>query len=83
MSRVGLPDEWNIIILPIMETTVLESKLHIPIQSQRIVPRPRLQTALENQVARCKLTFVSAPAGYGKTTLLAEWARATDLPVAW
>lgn len=66
-----------------MDTIVLESKLHIPIQRQRIVPRPRLQTALEHQVPHYKLTLVSAPAGYGKTTLLAEWARATKLSVAW
>lgn len=66
-----------------MDKIVLESKLHIPVQPQRIVPRPHLQTVLEHQVLRCKLTLVSAPAGYGKTTLLAEWARATSLSVAW
>jgi len=66
-----------------MDMIVLESKLHIPVQPQRIVPRPRLQTALEHQVPHYSLTLVTAPAGYGKTTLLAEWARATDLSVAW
>ncbi len=35
------------------------------------------------RVMRCPLTVVSAPAGFGKTTLLAQWIRVTRLPVAW
>lgn len=70
-------------IISIMDTIVLESKLHIPVQPQRIVPHPRLRAALDHQVAHYKLTLVSAPAGYGKTTLLAEWAHATNLAVVW
>ncbi|HEY3473322.1 MAG TPA: hypothetical protein VGK56_01860, partial [Anaerolineales bacterium] len=66
-----------------MSTTVLESKVHIPVQSQRTVPRLHLLSILEHQRANHKLTLISAPAGYGKTTLLAEWARASSLPVAW
>ena len=62
---------------------VLASKIQIPIQPQKIVPRPRLQALLEHQVIHHKLTLISAPAGYGKTTLLANWARASSLPVAW
>src|SRR5918997_4578164 len=33
--------------------------------------------------ARRRLTLVCAPAGFGKTTLLAQWARASGMPVAW
>ena len=66
-----------------MSTIVLENKLYIPVQPQRFVPRPRLQTALDNEVTHYKLLLISTPAGYGKTTLLAEWARASNLPVAW
>jgi LuxR family transcriptional regulator, maltose regulon positive regulatory protein len=66
-----------------MSTIVLESKLHIPVQPQRGIHRPHLRTALEHQVIRYKLTLLSAPAGYGKTTLLAEWARASKFPVVW
>jgi LuxR family maltose regulon positive regulatory protein len=39
--------------------------------------------SLHRGVPDALLTVISAPAGYGKTTLLAQWARATDLPVAW
>ena len=66
-----------------MSTTVLESKIHIPVQSQRTVPRPHLLSILEHQISDHNLTLISAPAGYGKTTLLAEWARASNLRVAW
>ena len=66
-----------------MDWSVIKSKLDIPTLRQRIVPRPRLQIALEQSVIRYKLALVSAPAGYGKTTLLAEWARASSLPIAW
>ena len=66
-----------------MGTIVLESKLFIPIQPQWLVPRPRLRTALDNEATHYKLILISAPAGYGKTTLLAEWARASSLTVAW
>ena len=66
-----------------MGTIVLESKLQIPIQPQKIVPRTNLRTALDQELTHYKLILISAPAGYGKTTLLAEWARASSLPVAW
>ncbi|MGW8250174.1 MAG: LuxR C-terminal-related transcriptional regulator, partial [Anaerolineales bacterium] len=48
-----------------------------------MIPRPRLYRALEKGIHRFKLTLVSAPVGYGKTTLLAGWARGSGLPVAW
>lgn len=44
--------------------------------------RPRLIARL-NEGLRCKLTVLSAPAGYGKTTLLGQWARQEGLKVAW
>jgi LuxR family transcriptional regulator, maltose regulon positive regulatory protein len=66
-----------------MSTIILESKLHIPIQPQRITPRHHLLTSLEHRIHHHKIAFISAPAGYGKTTLLAEWVRASSLPVAW
>jgi ATP/maltotriose-dependent transcriptional regulator MalT len=46
------------------------------------VPRPRLTGRLNAGLHR-KLTLVSAPAGFGKTTLLSEWIAGCGRPVAW
>ena len=43
---------------------------------------PRLTAALDEGLAR-RLTLVCAPAGFGKTALLAHWARSGNRPVAW
>jgi len=61
----------------------LTTKVRIPPQPDHSVRRARLIDALEDGIPRHKLTMVSAPAGYGKTTLLAQWARESDLAVAW
>lgn len=64
---------------------LLETKFYIPRQRPALVQRPRLIERL-NQGPGRKLTLVSAPAGFGKTTLLAEWAReaaAGGWPAAW
>lgn len=66
-----------------MSTTILESKIHIPIHLQSTLTRPELISILEQQISDHKLVLLSAPAGYGKTTLLAEWARTSSLQVAW
>ena len=47
-----------------------------------LVPRPRLAERLDEGLAR-GLMLVCAPAGYGKTVLLADWARRGPQPVAW
>jgi LuxR family maltose regulon positive regulatory protein len=66
-----------------MDTSLLASKLRIPEHPYSVVSRPRLIQALETDIPRCRLTVVAAPAGYGKTTLLADWARSTGTLVAW
>ncbi|GIG37834.1 helix-turn-helix transcriptional regulator [Cellulomonas pakistanensis] len=48
-----------------------------------MVPRSRCEEALAAAVAAHRLTLVSAPAGFGKTTLLAQWAATARGPVAW
>lgn len=66
-----------------METSLLATKLRIPPQTHHLVRRDRLVDALERGIPHYKLVLVSAPAGYGKTTLLAQWARGSRFPVAW
>ncbi len=55
-----------------MPTPLLETKLYLPRPREGSVPRPRLSDRLDRGAAS-KLMLVSAPAGFGKTTLLAEW----------
>jgi len=63
--------------------TLLSTKLHVPPVRPDLVARPRLVARLEEglRLGR-RLTLVSAPPGFGKTTLIAEWAGATDRRVA-
>src|SRR5215212_10850347 len=63
---------------------VLTPKLRAPsLRSEQLV-RPRLLGLLEG-TSDCKLTVISAPAGYGKTTLLTQWLEAekASVPFAW
>ncbi len=55
-----------------MAAPLLKTKLHIPPVRPELVPRARLIGRLNAGLER-KLTVVSAPAGFGKTTLLSEW----------
>jgi LuxR family maltose regulon positive regulatory protein len=61
---------------------ILTTKLHMPAFQAELVSRPRLLERLDEGMNR-KLTLVSAPAGYGKTTLVSEWAAGCKRPVAW
>ena len=56
---------------------LLETKLYLPKWRPSLVSRPRLIERLD-QGTEHKLTLVSVPAGFGKTTLLAEWLAATE-----
>jgi LuxR family maltose regulon positive regulatory protein len=57
-----------------MSTPVLATKLYIPPPRAKIVQRPSLIERLnEGLSSDCKLTLISASAGFGKTTLLSEW----------
>ena len=58
-----------------MATQLLETKLYVPRLRRGLVARPRLSERLGHW-AESKLTLISAPAGFGKTTLLAEWLAA-------
>lgn len=58
------------------------SRTQLPISRKSTLRRARLLEQLHENVQR-KLTFVCAPAGYGKTTLLREFARDVEMAVAW
>ena len=61
---------------------MIATKLYIPPSRSEVVLRPRL-TELLNSGRHHKLTLISAPAGFGKTTLVSEWVAAGRRPVAW
>jgi LuxR family maltose regulon positive regulatory protein len=64
------------------ERDVLATKLHVPQTHRGFVARPRLVDRLAPPLGG-QLTLVCAPAGFGKTALLAHWARRDPRPVAW
>ncbi len=62
---------------------MLSTKLRIPTPRRQLVPRPRLTEQLRSDAAAPpRLVLVSAPAGFGKTTLLSEWLTDKE-QVAW
>jgi LuxR family maltose regulon positive regulatory protein len=63
-------------------TPLLATKLHRPLPRAHLVRRPQLAERLTQGVMG-PLTLVSAPAGFGKTTLLAQWLAESGMPVAW
>jgi LuxR family maltose regulon positive regulatory protein len=70
-------------LLPnIMITPLLQTKLHIPPVRCEIVRRPRLLDAV-NSRPQLKLALITAPAGFGKTTLASAWLSQTKKRVAW
>jgi LuxR family maltose regulon positive regulatory protein len=64
--------------------TLVSTKLRPSQARHNLVARPRLIAKLEREVGR-KLTLISAPAGFGKTTLLGEWvaSRSDERSIAW
>jgi LuxR family maltose regulon positive regulatory protein len=67
-----------------MSASLLTTKLYMPAVTPRLVPRPHLIGHLEEGLQLgYRMTLLSAPAGFGKTTLLSEWLRQTDRSVAW
>jgi LuxR family transcriptional regulator, maltose regulon positive regulatory protein len=64
------------------QDALLATKLHMPRPQPGFVPRPRLVQTLSEGLARGRV-LICAPAGFGKTSLLADWARSGGRPVAW
>ncbi|MEJ2352050.1 MAG: hypothetical protein P8Y03_19865 [Anaerolineales bacterium] len=65
-----------------MTTGLLASKLYFPPHRPDLVPRPHLLEILDAGLSG-KLTLVSAPAGFGKTTVVSEWLRDRGHLTAW
>jgi LuxR family transcriptional regulator, maltose regulon positive regulatory protein len=65
-----------------MPTPILSTKLYIPPPRSGLVLRRRLIDRL-NEGLHGKLTLISAPAGFGKTTLVSEWVMDCNRPTAW
>jgi LuxR family maltose regulon positive regulatory protein len=68
--------------LPEIRALILRAKLYHPPCGDDLVARPKLIEELQCRVTR-RMTVISAPPGYGKTTLVAQWLCATDRPGAW
>src|ERR1700704_4029098 len=67
------------------QNQLLATKFYVPVASGPLVSRPRLNALLQESLKQ-PLTLVSAPAGFGKTTLLSVWAKsllAGHPQVAW
>ena len=67
-----------------MPEPLLLTKLYVPPPRPKIVLRPRLIERLNaGLTAGSRLALISAPAGFGKTTLVSEWVAVCERPVAW
>ncbi|MGE5530121.1 MAG: AAA family ATPase, partial [Patescibacteria group bacterium] len=63
---------------------LIDTKLHPPCARQHLVPRRRLLNLLDAGMRPgCRLILISAPAGYGKTTLAAAWLAGLQADYAW
>ena len=65
-----------------MAIPLLRTKFYIPPTQPALVRRSRLTNLINESLAR-KLTVLSAPPGFGKTTLLSEWVPTSQRCVAW
>ncbi|MCB0013120.1 MAG: AAA family ATPase [Anaerolineales bacterium] len=72
----------------LLRRPLLQTKLSMPRVRSHPVTRPRLIDILNDALAedgtiRRRLSLVEGPAGYGKSTLVCQWAQQLSLPVAW
>ncbi|HSQ18401.1 MAG TPA: LuxR C-terminal-related transcriptional regulator [Anaerolineales bacterium] len=67
-----------------MPDILLATKIYIPPLRRNLIIRPQLVQRLNDGIEQNRrLTYISAPAGYGKSTLLSQWVSQLDRPVAW
>jgi LuxR family transcriptional regulator, maltose regulon positive regulatory protein len=81
-ARPAREDTWPSPARGSAVQTLLKTKLYLPKVRSKRVSRLRLLAHLDD-IPTYALTLVSAPAGFGKTSLLAEWAVRAEFPVAW
>jgi LuxR family transcriptional regulator, maltose regulon positive regulatory protein len=67
---------------PEKHMSIILTKIKVPGRRKDVYRRQRLIDALHQNLHR-KLTFISAPAGYGKTTLLIDFANDLDVKICW
>lgn len=65
-----------------MSAPILATKIYVPSPRARLVHRRRLTDRINESLSK-RLILVSAPAGFGKTTLLSDWAAGSDRSIAW
>lgn len=65
-----------------MKSPIIATKLFRPPLRPEVIHRPHLKARLDEGQQR-KLTLISAPAGFGKTTLVSEWIAGSRCPAAW
>lgn len=61
---------------------IIYSKLEIPILNDSLIRRENLEKILDQSLNK-KLTYITSPSGFGKTTLLSQWSRNIDVDLAW
>ena len=77
-SSPEINDKWD----ENLHLTPLRTKLCLPPLRSEWITRSRLIKRMDEGFER-KLTLISAPAGFGKTTLLVDWGHRQKIPVAW
>jgi LuxR family maltose regulon positive regulatory protein len=83
--KSSLTEESIIGTSELLQNPLVATKFFVPAASHTLIPRPRLTTLLEGSL-KYPLTLVSAPAGFGKTTLLAAWGQSlptSNLRLCW
>ncbi len=77
-----MPSQVAALPVNVTPSFIVQAKLHRPRAANGLAPLLRIQQQLAHDLDR-PFTLISAPAGFGKTTLLSEWLRAAPRPNAW